>query len=264
MASRTQIDANRVNAKKSTGPKTVEGKAAASQNAFKHGLFVKRAVVRDESQQEYDRHREALSAEYKPVGETESIVAERLVNLTWRLERAQRMQNQSVDYLGIEELRKYRADFFAERYQMATGVSMQEAGVPADHLLLGRLAAIDWFNCRVLDRMMMYERRIENSMYKALSELRRLQKMRKAGQTRAGWRQSPEKSPQVRRHKTVLKKQSQFAPTHRNVNSFPKGDCDDGLSRKPARNEANQSEREGRPAGAEVGKACVGALCDHC
>ena len=62
MATQAQIDANRQNAQKSTGPRTAEGKAAASQNAFKHGLFVKKAVIRDESQDEYDRHREALLA----------------------------------------------------------------------------------------------------------------------------------------------------------------------------------------------------------
>ena len=77
------------------------------------------------------------SAEWQPAGVTESIVAERLVNITWRLERAQRMQNQIIDYLGINELREYRARTFSERYEEAHGVSMQEAGVGADHLLLG-------------------------------------------------------------------------------------------------------------------------------
>jgi hypothetical protein len=33
-----QINANRENAKKSTGPRTAEGKAASSRNGLKHGL----------------------------------------------------------------------------------------------------------------------------------------------------------------------------------------------------------------------------------
>ncbi len=62
MATEAQTNANRTNSQKSTGPKTAEGKAAVSQNAFKHGLFVDKAVVKDESQDEYDLKREAALA----------------------------------------------------------------------------------------------------------------------------------------------------------------------------------------------------------
>lgn len=38
MATRRQIEANRANAKKSTGPQTSGGKAISSRNAYRHGL----------------------------------------------------------------------------------------------------------------------------------------------------------------------------------------------------------------------------------
>ena len=38
MATAAQIEANRRNAQKSTGPKTDEGKARVRRNAFKHGM----------------------------------------------------------------------------------------------------------------------------------------------------------------------------------------------------------------------------------
>ena len=74
MATQAQIEANRLNAQKSTGPRTDEGKRIVSQNAITHGLFAKKAVVRDENQQEYDAHREAFMAELLPVGPMESLV----------------------------------------------------------------------------------------------------------------------------------------------------------------------------------------------
>ncbi|WP_409192579.1 hypothetical protein [Bradyrhizobium sp. RDM4] len=38
MASKRQIEANRANARRSTGPKTLSGKAKSSRNALRHGL----------------------------------------------------------------------------------------------------------------------------------------------------------------------------------------------------------------------------------
>ncbi len=49
MATEAQILANRRNAQKSTGTRTREGKAAVSQNAVKHGLLARQAVISPES-----------------------------------------------------------------------------------------------------------------------------------------------------------------------------------------------------------------------
>ncbi|MHC4445109.1 MAG: hypothetical protein ACYTA5_21125 [Planctomycetota bacterium] len=46
--SEKQLQANRQNAKKSTGPKTPEGKARSSQNALKHGLLARQILINDD------------------------------------------------------------------------------------------------------------------------------------------------------------------------------------------------------------------------
>lgn len=45
MASERQIAANRLNAQRSTGPKSVRGKRRASKNALRHGLSVRRDLT---------------------------------------------------------------------------------------------------------------------------------------------------------------------------------------------------------------------------
>jgi hypothetical protein len=54
MATRSQIDANRRNAPKSTGPRTPEGKSQSSANALKHGLAAGFRVLQAENQEEFD------------------------------------------------------------------------------------------------------------------------------------------------------------------------------------------------------------------
>ena len=57
MASQAQINANRQNSGKSTGPKTAKGKAKVARNAIKHGLCSMEAVIHGEEKEEYERHR---------------------------------------------------------------------------------------------------------------------------------------------------------------------------------------------------------------
>ena len=237
MATKAQIAANRRNAKKSTGPRTAEGKEAVSQNAITHGLFAKKAVVRDENQQEYDAHREAFMAELLPVGPMESFLAERVVNLSWRIIRAERMQNQSVDYLGMEEFSEYMRDRYRRIYRAANGISYGKMDVPPDHLLLGRLATRDWSNCKVLDKMLMYERRLESSLYRARAELLKQQEKRKAAE-----KAPAESTPSD--NKTNLKKQSQFEPALMGTKSALAKDYDDKPPATRRANKANRSRSE--------------------
>ncbi len=174
MLSDAKVLANRLNAQKSTGPRTAEGKAVASQNSIKHGLLAEQDVITFESEADFDIYRRQLLDELSPVGSMESILAERIVTLSWRLKRAGRFQNQSIDYLSSKDasdpLKKLTQSLiFKTLNQSPPPPSASDGQFP-----LGRLAVKDFSNERVLDRLLMYERRIEHSFYKALLEFQRL------------------------------------------------------------------------------------------
>ena len=87
MASEKQQEANRANAKRSTGPKTVAGKALSRMNAHKHGLTAETIVIGDEDPRAFDMLRAELEEEYNPRPGIESELVERLAVLMWRMRR---------------------------------------------------------------------------------------------------------------------------------------------------------------------------------
>ncbi|MHC4571234.1 MAG: hypothetical protein ACYS0C_04055 [Planctomycetota bacterium] len=182
MVSESQILANRRNAQKSTGPRTSEGKAAVSQNAVKHGLLARHDVISSESQADFDLYREKMLAELAPASPMESMLAERIVSLSWRLKRTGRIQNQAIDALNADQTSSPLAKltqslFFKNHDQPVPQVSPPLN--PTRLTALGRMAIKDFANARVLDRLLMYERRLEHSLYRTLLEFQRLHLIKK-------------------------------------------------------------------------------------
>jgi len=177
MATAAQVEANRSNAQKSTGPRTPEGKETAAQNALKHGLFAREGVIRGEDEEEFEEHRERLLGQLNPVGPLEEILADRIVDLSWRLKRA--VQDQSEAFAALYE--KYAAPQAAgPEAGSASGTGIlpvdpnhgQDAHATA--ATLGRMILEDFSQNTVLERLLRHERRIESSLYRTLNQLRRV------------------------------------------------------------------------------------------
>jgi len=208
MSTEAQIKANQQNSQKSTGPRSAEGKDIVSQNAVKHGLFGSEAVVKGENQDDFDLFRDEMLAELAPFGAVESMLAGRVVSLSWRLKRVEQMQNQALDVMLTPDESQYAR----LSRSMMTKEQRQLAEDP--NLALGRAAIKDFSNSMVLDRLLIYERRIENSMFRIMAELQKLRLMREMEQAKAV-------EQEFRADNEVdLKKQSQFAPALMSVNSF--------------------------------------------
>jgi len=87
MATVKQIAANRANARKSTGPRTPEGKAAASRNALKTGIYAPGSIIRHESAAMLQQLEAQYMAEYQPLTPTERALVDALVQMDWLLRR---------------------------------------------------------------------------------------------------------------------------------------------------------------------------------
>ena len=92
MTSYRQIEANRRNALKSTGPRTDAGKRAARCNAVRHGLMAETVIGALEDAEDYKAFEAAITADYDAQSAVERELVLRLASLLWRLRRATTME----------------------------------------------------------------------------------------------------------------------------------------------------------------------------
>ena len=162
MTTEAQVAANRLNAQKSTGPRTAEGKAAVTQNAVKHGLRAQAVVLPGEDGQEYARYCGQMTEQLQPADVQEIELTERIVGLSWRLRRAGRYHDAVFNALYDRQVAEMTA-------------AAPEASEPdTSDRVLGRMLLADFSGDRVLERVQLYERRIENSLSRAWADWRAL------------------------------------------------------------------------------------------
>ena len=153
MATDKQIEANRLNAQKSTGPRTPEGRAAVRLNGVTHGLTAETIVLKGESEADFTNLLGSLEAEHDPATPTEEALVVQLAMATWRLRR----------------LYHQEAGFYTCQLQSLVGMqkdlNLDDAG------RLGHAAAWSESTLNMFNRQ---EARLERSFYRALHELQRL------------------------------------------------------------------------------------------
>jgi hypothetical protein len=199
MTSERQRAANQTNARHSTGPKTLEGKAAVRFNAFRHGLLAQDVVLPGEDADAFEDLRNRVWADRSPVGPIEEFLVERVVNAMWRLQRLaraetallhSRVQGLNADLLAIE-VRSYE-ETLIDLPQWPTHVTDKAAHTEAreafararyernrDEVLLGGAIDADAKEGDAFAKLARYERSLERSLFRALDELRHIQDKRR-------------------------------------------------------------------------------------
>ncbi len=142
-ASQASHLANAQNAQHSTGPRTPEGKARAAANARTHGLCAKDVLIANpEEQTEFDELLGLHLAELKPHGSIEQVIFDTMLADTWNLRRIRRLETALQQ--GIDPLEAINDEPLQKK----------------------------------LERIARHRTRIENSYFKALKELSRIQSLR--------------------------------------------------------------------------------------
>src|SRR3954471_11149641 len=161
MATARQIEANRRNARLPRGPLSEAATEAIRENAKKHGLTAKHVVLRHEDKAAYEEVRASVMMEYLPRTPQEHRVADLIAQNYWRLLRCRRMETGAMD-LHLSTLKdKLQVDPNAP-VNGDSGIFLCMSEHPKDFDLLRR-----------------YEAPIEKAWYRAIRELRAMQKERR-------------------------------------------------------------------------------------
>jgi hypothetical protein len=153
MVSEKQLEANRRNAEKSTGPRTIEGKSNSSRNNLRHGLTGHISLLPTEDREAHDTFCNELIDSFNPETPMENQLANSIAEDSWRLNRARAIEN----------------NIFA----LGHGHQHREAQIAlAD-------AATFLAQAAAFDRLSIYEQRINRNLQRNMKLLHDLQTERK-------------------------------------------------------------------------------------
>src|SRR5208283_4672611 len=94
MATQKQLAANRLNAQKSTGPRSVEGKARSSMNALKTGIDANSLIIQHESAGRLEALADEYHDRFHPTTPEQRMLVDTLVDSEWLLRRFRRVEAQ--------------------------------------------------------------------------------------------------------------------------------------------------------------------------
>lgn len=145
MTSIKQINANQRNSLKSTGPNTDAGKVIVGQNALKHGILSAKVPINEQEREEFNSFASYFNAYLIPNGPLEEMLCDRITSTLWRLRRIVHIESLMLERAINND---WKNGTYEEVFEGVSGQAMT-----------------------TLSR---YEKTLENSLFKALRELREI------------------------------------------------------------------------------------------
>ena len=160
MTSAKQLQANRNNARLSTGPKTEQGRSRSRMNALRHGLTGQVTTMTDEDRAAHDQFSQALIKSLAPEGAMETQLAQRIATDSWRLNRASAIE----DNLFALGLHQNAGNLCPDHQQIDAALTTARVFTEESHQL---------------QILTLYEQRLNRALQKNLALLQSLQAARK-------------------------------------------------------------------------------------
>lgn len=176
MATDAQNEANRLNAQKSTGPKTQAGKAVSSRNALTHGLSAKAIILDGENPLVFESLREQLIAELIPQTMIEAELVEQLASIFWRLRRIPVFESALTEWVAYRTIKAGSTNPLAPL--MPSGESARGASKPGLFVHTGGLTIEKLLEDDLLLKFGRHEAHLRRELQKTLDQLRQLKKER--------------------------------------------------------------------------------------
>jgi hypothetical protein len=209
MTSLRQYEANRKNARLSSGPISDDGKSRSRRNALRHGLTAETVIHGLEDPDEYEAFQIAIASEFDAQTAVERELVLRLASLLWRLRRAGMIEAGLFQFhAGRSQTSRQQKGPKAPNYEhneaQANAVPaencrephLNQPSVPLSTIsptdLVGSLTAsflrVDKRSYSPLDRLNRYEVRLWRQVAQTIHLLRCLHRRKLSGSTSLRWR----------------------------------------------------------------------------
>ncbi len=166
MTTNRQILSNRQNSRKSTGPRSEDGRARSRMNALRHGILSKQLLIPGEIEAELHDLWLRLYDDFQPQGTLEDEVLDQIVSGFWRLRRLRMVEaglfSSWLEEDGINGESKNNYEIDTSRYLQALGLSFIRDG----------------HSSNAFSKLSRYETSMLRALHRDLLELQRLQAAR--------------------------------------------------------------------------------------
>ena len=171
-----KVLANRNNAKKSTGPRTENGKAWAKRNAVKHGLRAEHIITVGENKIEFEELKDQFVKELQPIDIISMQLVNRIVLTAWNLQRSDKIQSGMLAY----EMLSYEADEYKSKLKEIHHADFagSQIKVPYQNLLMGLSFLRDCNSSNAMVKLGSYETRLLNRYSQLLEQLKKYKKQK--------------------------------------------------------------------------------------